>query len=187
MILIRTTITEEKPFDVTVRAWPKMKTAAHQKVGDYWWKHFLPRHFRYDAKHKYKHAKRNTSYLLSKQKKARFGRALSPGTVDNVLTGAAKQALMSSSTIRAFPTRATLKMVAPSYFLMKPFTGNRSAGFTYGKNGSKTINAGAGQQPPKGEETTRVTPAERAKLGEVLRDEMERQIKQFRAKRVTTI
>lgn len=166
MLLIRTTITEDRPFDVTVRAWPKMKTEAHKKAGSYWHKHFFPRHFRYDAKRKYGHQTRRRGYLIRKQRMAAKGKALSPGTVDNVLTGAMKEALSSSLTIRAFPARATVSMIGPKYALMRPYKSS---------------------QPNKGAEMTATTEEEREKLAQVLQTEMERQLKNFRARRKTVI
>lgn len=166
MILIRTTITEEKPFDVTVRAWPKMQRQANMDMGSYWYKHFLPRHFRYDAKEKYHHQKRTRGYMIRKQRMAAKGKAIAPGTVDNMLSGASRDAMLASVVIRAFPTRATVNMVTPSYFQMRPYKNN---------------------QPNKGEEIARVTADELQKLNEVGAASLEKQLKEFRARRVTKI
>lgn len=166
MILIKTEITEERPFDVTVRAWPKMKTRAHAAVGAYWHRRIFPRHFKFDAKNKYGHQKRTIGYQIRKQRMARKGKAEAPGTVDNVLTGRMRESLSRSMTVRSFPTRATVKMEGPRYALMRPF-----------KSG----------QPNKGRELTTVTREEAAVLEQVLLEAMERELKQFRAKRKTKI
>lgn len=166
MILIKTTIIEDRPLDVTVRAWPKMKTAANHKVGAYWRQYFFPKHFEYNAKNKYGHQQRSRGYLIKKQRMAAKGKAVAPGTVDNVFTGEMKRALMSSVSIRSYPTRATVKMTGPNYALMRPY-----------KSG----------QPNKGAELTAVTPEELHKLQQVMHDELERQLNTFRARRKTEI
>lgn len=165
MILIKTEITEDKPFDVTVRAWPKMKAAAHHKAAAYWRQHFFPKHFQSSARTRYGYQARGRGYLIKKQRMAAKGLIPSPPT-DEVFTGAMKQSLLASATIRSYPTRAAVTMTGPRYALMRPY-----------KSG----------QPNKGDELTRVTPDELTKLEQVLQAEGERQLKTFRAKRKTNI
>lgn len=166
MLLIKTKITEERPADVSKRQWPKMLTVANAKAGTYWHKHFFPKHFVYSAKNKYNHQPRTRGYQIRKQRMAAKGvrGVLAPGNVDNVFTGRMKTDLMASMTVRAYPTRASVKMTGPTYALMRPYKSN---------------------QPNKGDEMTRVTPDEEAKLAEVLDQEMTKQLKTYRAKRVT--
>lgn len=174
MILIKTTITEERPFDVTVRAWPKMKTLAMQRAGDHWHARMFPKHFEYSAKTRYNHQPRKRGYLIRKQRLAALGRpdrqgggvVLAPGNVDNVLTGRMKQSLMATVKIRAFPTRATVIMTGPKYALMRPYKSS---------------------QPNKGKELTTVTAEEQQKLETLLGDTMEKLVKNFRARRVVEI
>ena len=77
-----------------------------------------------------------------------------------------EKALKSSATIKAFPTRATVRMVGPKYALMRPW-----------KSG----------QPNKGQELTATTQDERDKMAALLASTMEKLLKNFRAKRTIEV
>jgi hypothetical protein len=86
------------------------------------------------------------------------------GKVDNVLTGNLRSALERLATIQAFPTRVSVKMIAPEYAPMKPRDPS---------------------QPDKIAEIFRNTPEEKDAMAKVLEEVSGDMIDKHRAKRRT--
>lgn len=103
----------------------------HYRLAKGWHQHMLPTHFRQPAAGggKYAYRMRSAKYLEAKRKPGRRVRGLGGqrqrirdgGRYALVLSGATRQKAMARPSIRAFPTRAQLKLIAlPSYITMKP-------------------------------------------------------------------
>lgn len=125
MIPTRILITEERPADVSARAFREMLRAANAKAGHLWHRDALPNHFSPQAHYRYRHKTRSQKWLKRKLKLAAAGRAERGGRVDNVYTGTLERMVRSWAQVRAFPTRATVTMIGPRYVTMKPRSASR--------------------------------------------------------------
>jgi hypothetical protein len=169
-----------------------------QALADHWHSQMLDDHFRPEATAKYRHQLRGKKYRKRKQWLAQQGRPwvkggkpiVMGGMVDNVLTGYMRDQLKNNSAILAYPTRVTLKMYGPRYMTMRTFRGDaRKAireGWTYGK-GQKFSSRSGANQPDKVKEITTITAGQMKELAEVAEREVQRQLRQARAPRTTTI
>ncbi|RLC35987.1 hypothetical protein DRH27_05965 [Candidatus Falkowbacteria bacterium] len=138
----------------------------HFKVMDHWRTVYLPRHFKQFSRKKYHHDTRSPKYLRRKRRLAKAGFAKDGGGVDNVLTGTFKDLVLNWSKIKAFPSRARLVTFGPRYVTMQP----RGGGL-----------------PHIWDETTRVTPVEEKKMGQLMMDWLVEEIEQgAKRKRKTT-
>lgn len=142
----------------SVRSFRKANKAAFSVMGQYWYDHFLPLHFRREARTKYNYQARGTKYERRKKALGKSSYAKRPkygGEVDEVWSGTLEQNLKSYVNVKAYPTRATVNMTGPRYVTMRPY-----------KSGHPNI----------GEEVTRVTKAEADVLVKVHDTELQRQL-----------
>ena len=153
-----------KPGGMGKRRWEKIMSNAHADMGDYWHKHFLPKHFQPGARSKYAYEPRSKDYLQRKAYLASQGRTFKGrgpiqqgGKVDLVFTGEMAKQLISRNTIRAYPTRATVVMMGPNYL---------------------TTRFHKKRQPNKAVEVTKVTNDEAEKLAEVMGRSVQKGINQ---------
>jgi hypothetical protein len=145
----------ERPADVSQRAWAEITRQAHGEMGEQWHREFLPLHFQAGARERYGYQSRSRGYL--EKKRRLFLRGLSKGTElqDLVFTGEMRSLLTSYSLIRAYPSRASVEMVAPRYITFRPFDGPAEV-------------RKASSQPNKMAEVTTVNAAEASILSETL-------------------
>lgn len=171
MIRIRSKIIETRPPEVSIRNWRRITRDAHAEMGALWHREMLPKHFQQNARAIYKHKVRSKKWTSRKRALARRGRlgngraVQKGGLVDNVFTGLLEDSLKSSATIRAFPSRVTIRMNGPRYISMRPFHSN---------------------QPDKAAEITTTTKAEAIQLAKVLNQSTTNALKALRAPKTTT-
>ena len=149
----------------------------HHRLAAGWHRHMLPTHFRQPAAGggKYGYRMRSAEYVERKGRPGARSRGLGGqrqrikegGRYALVLGGTTRSKAMARPSIRAFPTRAVLKLVAlPSYITMKP--------------GRKVIH-------PLGPEIVAIVPEEMRVLRKNLKKSVIRDMKQIRAKRTKRI
>lgn len=93
------------------RATRRAMTHAHGAIGKYWQQRILPKHFTAAARHTYHHKPRKPGTVARKRRRGRY--------IDNVDSGLAQSIALSSHPVRAFPTRATVRIPGPKYFTMR--------------------------------------------------------------------
>jgi hypothetical protein len=180
MIQITTEMTGFAVFGIAKRRWKEWMRQAFAETALFWFENLLPLHFKINSKERYNHKPRSAKYLRAKRRAAARGKVKYGGNVDNVYTGAMEELLRSACAIRAYPTRAVVRMAGPRYMTMTPFTGDRSKGFKYGKNRSQTISRTAGQQPDKVAELTTVTTDELQVMSNIFANSLTRQFNELR-------
>ena len=146
-IPIKITTYYEQPPEVTVRTWRELLRESHADIGDHWVRTMLPGHFERGAREKYGYAARSKGYLARKTNVWRKGKA-APPFLDLVFSGDMRRVMLSVVSVRGFPSRTTITMVAPNYMTFRP----------------------KGNQPDKHAEVTRVTPAQERELSELLNE-----------------
>lgn len=118
---IQIKLLQHKPPDIVVRDWRKITRQTYTVMGEHWHSQILPDHFKPNAKFVYNYRLRSTKYLKHKKWAARRGRVgnrtISPEAATTALTytGRLKNAMLSVSRIRAFPTRFTVRMPGTTY------------------------------------------------------------------------
>lgn len=148
-----------RPPDVSIHAWRRISRAAHAAAGALWHSEMLPRHFEPIARQRYQYQPRTKGYLRRKAAAFRKGKAKAGADTPLVFTGLLRESLMRLGTVRAFPTRASVRMAGPRYITMRPFNSN---------------------QPDKAAEVTRVTRQERTELAKVLKREVVQGLAEYR-------
>lgn len=116
-IVIKTV--EHKPADLSMRAHREISREAFTGMGTEWHQHMLPLRFTANSPH-YPRKKRTRRYLARKQKLYEAGKIEAPN-IDNLLTGASRDAFKLPAIARAYPTRVTVQVEAPKYFGMRPY------------------------------------------------------------------
>lgn len=89
-------------------------------LGAHWHKEYLPKHFELGAATRYGYRPRSAAWRRRKAGLARAGRAAKGGAVDLVASGAMEKLLESVGLVRAYPTRAAIKMIGPRYVTLRP-------------------------------------------------------------------
>lgn len=158
-IIIKPNITAFGPEEVFTakgkftRKYTRAAKEAFAEMGALWHDKILPLHFERGAKHRYDYAPRTQKY---RARRARKGVA---GDTDMVFTGAMRDQMERFATIKAFPTRATVNVQAPSYMTLRPNTYKGST------------------QPDKFSELSRMTNADFKQLETRLQTRIERELK----------
>ena len=147
----------ERPADIGQRTWRTIGRDIHHRVGEYWHKHFLPRHWKRGASTRYGYQARSGKYRRKKAALAKRGVAKAPNT-DLLFTGRLREAMVDYADIRAFPTRFSVSMYGPKYVSMRP------------KNPS---------MPNMGAEITATTDSEQQQLADLAEKRMERLVNAF--------
>jgi hypothetical protein len=167
--LTRIKITVDPAPTKYARAPKRATKAGYRAMAEYWSKHFRPMRFRRGAQARYGFQQRKPRYRSRKRRLANanvrlkdyappFDTVREGGTRALVYTGLARHKMLLPPIVKAFPTRATVRMHAPSYFKIKPKSG----------------------QPSLYEEATRVIPSEKRKLEQVAQKRAERELKGMR-------
>lgn len=167
--LTRITITVTPAPSKYARAPKRATKAGYRGMAEYWAKVFRPMHFRRGSRARYGYQERKPKFRRKKRRLAKANVRLKNyappwntvkegGTRALVYTGLARHKMLLPPTIKAFPTRSTVRMHAPSYFKIRPKSG----------------------QPSLYDETTRVIPSEKKKLEGVAQRRVERELEGMR-------
>lgn len=123
MAILVTVETTESPSleDMSKRGVNRVMRGAHKVAGELWQSKFLPRHFTAGAHARYGNYKRRR-YLYQQRKRglARTGKVKKGGRIDLVYTGTLEEMMTRHQIVRAYPTRATIRMPGPNYIGMRP-------------------------------------------------------------------
>lgn len=163
--LYKITITEERPAKVSQRRWREINRRAFLTAGQMWHAEMLPEHFKRDARTKYNHQPRKERYLRRKQFLGRTGRVKYGGQVDNVFTGLLEETVRRFAEIRAFPSRASLRMAGTRYMTLRP----------------------RGAQPDKMAELKTVTAQEQRTIAERMEKQVADELNRLRAPKKTRV
>ena len=161
-------ITNDRPPDVTIRAWRKISTYAFMQIGVLWDRQFKMRHFEAGASGRYGYQARSPKYEARKRRMAAMAVPKISRAAANPLiyTGATRRAVQAAQIPHAYPSRVTINMATPSYFAMRP----RAAG-----------------RPSLGDEATRIIQEERVACEQKYVKTVEDELAVYRVIRVTTL
>jgi hypothetical protein len=111
------------------RAVNRIAKKVHQVAAHYWHKFILPRHWQKGAKKRYDHRTRTPAYRRRKLYAFLYGTGGALGKPqapdrDLLWSGAMKRELRKFRTIRAYPTRFSVRMHGPRYIGMRPMNTN---------------------------------------------------------------
>lgn len=120
MIPLRVVTKETAPPDIAKRRLPRMMRDVYTHVGETWQRKMLRNHFKSAARFIYNHQRRTWKYIQHKIRAARRGKVQGGGRIDNVYSGLLRKLMTRRHIVRGYPTRATIKMVGPSYITMRP-------------------------------------------------------------------
>lgn len=165
MPILRCVVIEQQPPDVGKNTFRTASREAFQKVGEFWWREYMPDHFRPYSGAKYGYKPRTADYQRRKEALARRGIVRQGGRAPLVFRGDMEEAMRRSASIRAFPTRCTVQIEAPRYVTFRP----------------------RGNQPNKAQEVTRVLPYQQRRMEEMHRDHVTKRLNEFRATRKTKV
>jgi len=131
-------------FDITKsrRAVNRAAKLLHRELADLWYKEMMPNRFKKGAPQRYKVKKRTEGYNRKKARRWRVSESEAQQFAF-AFTGDARRAVNRHKVIKVFPTRWTLRMIAPRYFKMRPFRSNH---------------------PPLGSEFTEIIPSEQKRM-----------------------
>ena len=153
----------DKPTDISKRGWREALRAGWRAVGEVYEEEVKPRKFDPDASERYGYKPRSEKYLRKKRKRAKYSwRVKNGGERLLVYSGVTRTAVMRTHRPRAFPTRVTIDIAAPSYIQMRPRNANR---------------------PNMGEELTSMTADEIQQAERVFEATVERALARLREKR----
>lgn len=117
MIPLRVISVHEEHPDLGVRAVAEVTKLTHLAIGTKWAKDLLPEHFRPEARTVFRHAPRTERWRRRKRAMAAVGKVEEGGSVDLVASGLLRRQLLRAvNMVRAYPTRATVDLVGPTYF-----------------------------------------------------------------------
>lgn len=123
MAVLVTIETTESPSieDLSQRGIKRCLRAAHKAGGELWQQKFLPRHFTAGAHARYGNFQRRR-FLYQKRKRgmARTGKVKKGGRIDLVYSGTLEEMMTRHQIVRAYPSRASIRMPGPNYIAMKP-------------------------------------------------------------------
>lgn len=110
---------EMRPFSVTIRKWREMTTAVFAAIGEHWKQKNLPDHFTPDAELRYGYQPRSLRYTIRKRDRLKKGRgnadARRLGPIPLVYSGRMFREVTRNVSIRAFPSRVTIRLTGPNY------------------------------------------------------------------------
>lgn len=114
------------------RARTEALKASTKAMAEEWKDKYLPRHFEPGNAARYGHQPRKPKYLAQKARagsreknkygrsNASFSKVAGGGLLDLVFRGNLRRDIKSKSTVRGFPTRATVYLRGPEYFTTRP-------------------------------------------------------------------
>jgi len=167
VVPITVTMMEDRPPEISIREWRRVMRKSNREMGERWVKKYMPKHWVKSAHSKYHNQERRADYRRKKRKlgyTVKRAGVRKHGEVDNVFQGDSEKAIKRYHTVRGFPRRATIRFIAPNYFMMKPFKSN---------------------QPAKGMEIMKVNLDEARELAEWLAQVATRRFNQVRRPRKT--
>jgi hypothetical protein len=118
--------------EASERARTRALKAAMLAMASTWKEQMLPRHFQPGASTLYGYQPRKPSYLKRKARagstarnsygrsRASFTGVAGGGALDLVYTGLLRRRILAGSTVRGYPTRATVSLRGPEYFTLRP-------------------------------------------------------------------
>lgn len=136
-LIIKVNVAAFGPDDVftekgkLTRKFARCAKDAYAEMGSLWHDKILPLHFLKTAKHRYHYAPRSWKYRLRRDPSMRPGSLPSDyanrkkgvaGDTDMVFSGDMRKQMQQFATIRAYPTRATVNVQAPTYMTLRPNT-----------------------------------------------------------------
>lgn len=139
----------------------KMVKTAFTAAVQYWHARQLPIHFDF-RQNRYRFKPRSKKYQREKARRFKPLPVIKGGTILLVRSGLLERSLEASHPISAYPTRATIKMPAPSY--VRPRDPRR---------------------PKLAEEATMTTTDDERKIIEVFEQTLQKQIDQYRARKTS--
>lgn len=148
MIILKINVEQGDIIDVSKRGWRDITRRGYDATGRHWHSTILPLHFQPDARTRYRHDRRSHKWTERKARLAATGKAKLGGAVDNVFTGLLMDLVTNHWMMRAYPTRATVRMVGPRYVTMRVWKSH---------------------QPDKARELTTITNDERRELASILK------------------
>jgi len=138
MIHYRITMKFDRPPDFSRRGWKEVQRAAMQAAAEHWDEAMMPGHFEQNARSRYGYQPRSSGYQKSKIKAVMRGKAR--GGMDMVFSGLTQDSAMKRPLIKAFPTRARVDLLVPSYIKMIPNPhGSRAAAPALGDELTRVI------------------------------------------------
>lgn len=165
--IVRFTLVEDKPADVSGRAWREAHRAGWYAVGTYHDKEVQTRKFDADAERRYGYQPRSARYLARKKRIGQRSYKIKEGGERLlVASGMTRTAVLRRQYPRPFPTRVTLDIPTPSYVQMRPRRAN---------------------MPAMGVELTSITAAEQTSMEAVFIEAAEKFLESVRIKTVTKI
>ncbi len=131
---------------------------AYRAGMEFWHANILPGHFQPGAEEKYGYAPRTERHERKKRQRHHGGQPL-------VFSGFARSKILGPPRIRAYPTRATMELYAPSYFYNKPPAG----------------------KPDMAAEVFAIAESEKPRIYRVMQDRAEQKLKTLRGPMRTVI
>ena len=119
MIPFKVETSGDELLTLSKRAFNRVMKATYFAVGRYWDRHFVATHFKVTARRKYGYLPRSRKYEAKKKRLAKTWKVKKQGRVDLVFTGLTERIVSRPHAVRAFPTRATVSMAAPSYIMSR--------------------------------------------------------------------
>lgn len=157
-VIMRVAIRYDPPPSRYARKIKEVSREAYRAGMEFWHANILPGHFQTGAEAKYGMAPRTPGHEKKKRQRHHGGQPL-------VFSGFAKSKILGPPRIRAYPTRATMELYAPSYFRDKPAAG----------------------QPDMAAEVFRIAESEKPRIHRVMQDVAEQKLKTLRGPLRTVI
>lgn len=165
--IVGISMTVKKPAALSERKFREVARSGFQELAEKWHRDFLGRHFEPTAARRYGYRRRSVKYVARKTTPGRdYRRKNIYGSqhVPNVLTGRLRDALTRSVQIRAFPSRATVRLTGTEYI---------------GRRFPPDMN-----QPDKDSEIKATTREERRELARTFRDHVTTELNKHRTPEV---
>jgi hypothetical protein len=158
---------EMRPLSVTIRKWREMTTAVFAKIGEHWKQKNLPDHFTPDAEVRYGYQPRSVAYAIGKRDRFKNGKgnpdARRLGPIALVFSGRMFREVTRNASVRAFPSRVTIRLTGPHYI-----SGTRGTGINVDKrmrwNAKRQKMVMTNTRPNMGKELLSDTPAQRLEM-----------------------
>lgn len=127
MIAFAVHIDEENSLRLSRQQRNEIMKKVYYAVGWRWQDKWLARHFSRRARERYGYGVRTVKWQQRKLREAKYGKGKvkKGGRVDIVYTGMAENLFARRHAVRAYPTRATIRMHGPRYIGMRPMGKNR--------------------------------------------------------------
>lgn len=115
VVPIKVEISGDTPY-LTVRQTRAVLKGTYAVIGRKWLEDYLPLHFHPIAPQRYGYAMRTGATKKKKKRLAAAGKVEDGGRLDLVWSGVLKWAMLTHDhRVDAYPTRATIKLIGPSY------------------------------------------------------------------------